>query len=100
MEPKLVIYNNTPYQYTINQTFSSVDYPVLMYQVYCSQLSEVALRILTFFMLHECGTTIQITKVEIGKRINCAATTATKAMRELENAGIIKQLNDYEYKIF
>ena len=99
MEPKSIIYNQTPYQYVIKRTFSDADYPVLMYQVYCSQLSDIALKVLTFFMLHEEGTTIQITKVEIGKRINCAATTVTKAMKELERLGVLAQVGEYQFEI-
>ena len=99
MEVNLIVYNQTPYKYTVKRTFSGADYPVLMYQVYCSQLSDIALKVLTFFMLHEPNVTLQITKVEIGKRINCAATTVTKAMKELERVGVLAQLTEYQFEV-
>ena len=99
MEPNLVVYNNTPYKYHINRTFWDNANPVATYALDCSVLSEVALRVLTFFMLHKPQSIVQITKVEIGKQVNLAATTVTKAMRELERAELLHQVSEYEWEV-
>ena len=99
MSENTIVYNNTPYKYHINHTFWNTKFPVSTYTLQCGALSEIALRVLTFFMLHQPYSVVQITKVEIGKQVNLAATTVTKAIKELEQAEILCAINEYEWEI-
>ena len=99
MSANTIVYNNTPYKYIINHTYWENNNPVATYALQCGALSEVALRVLTFFMLHKPQSIVQITKVEIGKQVNLAATTVTKAMRELEREGLLHAISEYEWEV-